>query len=489
MDQDRQTEAVFTSVRSEVDPISGNEVPLGSTPENVRDDVPAMLSEGEYVVPADVVKFFGVKHFEDLRTEAKMGFSQMGANGRIGGEPMSPSQTEEALPFDVSELQMLDDEQPMMNRGGLIQGYADGGEVGTNPVVEGIPNPITGISEGSVTYVNYVNDEGQLLQIPFFNGVPMAVIPEGFFPQGSQPTVETPEVSNRSSRDSRATQYDSRTSKAVDYSSLSTDELIKMVEEQKGMSRDLIATGLGLFSPVVGLVAKFAFNDMANKTEEEIARRAESEDFADERQVYTSLLAEVSQEKPGILARIWSSITGEGKEEESSSEPVDQDAVNRAVREALRPTSTTMSEQAVLDRTIPEPETAVAGEVYTPSVTTNGILGMSEQDVLDRTIPEAPTAVVGEVYTPEVTTTNLQDVPLIDAAERAIERSERRATPDSYEAQTNRGANKTELNRRKYESKSSGTAFITDSDGSKREVDTYKKEDILNSGIRSPGGR
>ncbi|MDB9962813.1 hypothetical protein OAD41_00115 [bacterium] len=483
MDQDRQTEAVFTSVRSEVDPISGNEVPLGSTPENVRDDVPAMLSEGEYVVPADVVKFFGVKHFEDLRTEAKMGFSQMGANGRIGGEPMPPSQMEDALPFDVSELQMLDDEQPMMNRGGLIQGYADGGEVGTNPVVEGIPNPVTGLSEGSVTYVNYVNDEGQLLQIPFFNGVPMAVIPEGFFAQGSQPTAETPE--DRPSRRSRGNQYASRPSRAVDYTSLSTDELIKMAEDQKGMSRDLIASGLGLLSPIVGLVARFAFNDMANKTEEEIARRAESEDYADERQVYTSLLAEVSQEKPGILARIWSSITGEGKEEEeSSSEPADQDAVNRAVREALRPTSTTMSEQAVLDRTIPEPETAVAGEVYTPSVTTNGILGMSE----DRTIPEAPTAVAGEVYTPEVTTTNLRDVPLIESAERAIKRSEG-ATPDSYEAQTNRGSNKSEMNRRKYESRSSGTAFITDSDGSKREVDTYKKEDILNSGIRSPGGR
>jgi len=88
MDQDSQTEAVFKSVRSEVDPISGNDVPLGSEPENVRDDVPAMLSEGEYVVPADVVKFFGVKYFEDLRSEAKMGFRQMSAGGRIGGEPM-----------------------------------------------------------------------------------------------------------------------------------------------------------------------------------------------------------------------------------------------------------------------------------------------------------------------------------------------------------------------------------------------------------------
>ena len=39
-----------------IDPVSGNEIPLGSEAENVRDDVDAKLSEGEYVVPADVVK-------------------------------------------------------------------------------------------------------------------------------------------------------------------------------------------------------------------------------------------------------------------------------------------------------------------------------------------------------------------------------------------------------------------------------------------------
>lgn len=71
------------------DPVSGNEVPNGSMAKEVRDDIPAQLSEGEYVVPADVVRFFGVKFFEDLRTEAKMGLQSMEANGRIGGEPVS----------------------------------------------------------------------------------------------------------------------------------------------------------------------------------------------------------------------------------------------------------------------------------------------------------------------------------------------------------------------------------------------------------------
>ena len=70
-----------------VDPVSGNEVPTGAEPSEVRDNVDAKLSEGEYVVPADVVKFFGVDHFEKLRAKAKKGLSDMEEDGRVGGEP------------------------------------------------------------------------------------------------------------------------------------------------------------------------------------------------------------------------------------------------------------------------------------------------------------------------------------------------------------------------------------------------------------------
>ncbi len=75
-----------------VDPVSGNEIPSGSLAEEVRDDIPAQLSGGEYVVPADVVRFFGVKYFEDLRMQAKLGLQDMEKNGRIGGEPVEPQQ-------------------------------------------------------------------------------------------------------------------------------------------------------------------------------------------------------------------------------------------------------------------------------------------------------------------------------------------------------------------------------------------------------------
>ena len=76
------------------DPVSGNPIPPGSMASEVRDDIPAMLSEGEYVVPADVLRYYGVNFFEDLRNKAKTGLQTMEADGRIGGQPLSPDQVQ-----------------------------------------------------------------------------------------------------------------------------------------------------------------------------------------------------------------------------------------------------------------------------------------------------------------------------------------------------------------------------------------------------------
>lgn len=65
------------------DPVSGNPIPPGSNAENVRDDIPAALSDGEYVVPADVVRYHGLKTFMNLRAEAKMGLMAMHEEGQI----------------------------------------------------------------------------------------------------------------------------------------------------------------------------------------------------------------------------------------------------------------------------------------------------------------------------------------------------------------------------------------------------------------------
>jgi len=67
-----------------VDPVSGNEVPAGSLKEEVRDDIPAQLSEGEFVFPADVVRFIGLERLMQLRQAAKEGLSKMEAMGQMG---------------------------------------------------------------------------------------------------------------------------------------------------------------------------------------------------------------------------------------------------------------------------------------------------------------------------------------------------------------------------------------------------------------------
>ena len=101
------SEGGLKDIGMDKDPVSGNEVPSGSMAEEVRDDIPAQLSEGEYVVPADVVRYYGVKFFEDLRDQAKMGLAEMEANGRIGGEPVpagGPINEEELSPEEMQAI-------------------------------------------------------------------------------------------------------------------------------------------------------------------------------------------------------------------------------------------------------------------------------------------------------------------------------------------------------------------------------------------------
>jgi len=100
-----------------VDPVSGNEIPPGSMASEVRDDIPAQLSEGEYVVPADVLRYYGVRFFEDLRAEAKQGMAQMEADGRIGGEPVPVGGPQEGglTPEDMAALEAMG-----LNVGGFI---------------------------------------------------------------------------------------------------------------------------------------------------------------------------------------------------------------------------------------------------------------------------------------------------------------------------------------------------------------------------------
>jgi len=106
----------------EVDKESGNDVPIGSTKEEVRDDIPAMLSEGEFVLPADVVRYHGLEKIMQLRQEAKMGLKKMEAMGQMGNSEEATMPDD--LPFSMDDLLVVvtgEEEEPeKKNEGGVI---------------------------------------------------------------------------------------------------------------------------------------------------------------------------------------------------------------------------------------------------------------------------------------------------------------------------------------------------------------------------------
>ena len=114
-----------------VDEVSGNDVPTGSTREEVRDDIPAQLSEGEFVFPADVVRYIGLEKLMMMRQEAKQGLKQMEAMGQMGNSEEATMPDD--LPFDETDLDMEDDLE--YNTGGVVQ--AQQGTFVQNPVPMG----------------------------------------------------------------------------------------------------------------------------------------------------------------------------------------------------------------------------------------------------------------------------------------------------------------------------------------------------------------
>lgn len=218
-----------------VDPVSGNEVPVGAKPEEVRDDIDAKLSENEFVVPADVVRYFGVAHFENLIKKAKKGWMDLEEEGRIGGEeaPPEPSPPEDDLPFSDEEL-LSDDvpeasEEPVeMADGGLVQPSFDPKEFTTG---------FSTFAGGGVENKTYINAQGEKRSIMFISGVPMQKIPEGFLldtPQNRlslERTVEEAVKEEVKAADDLHAEVGGREEEA-DYQTAKTADYANMTDEQ-----------------------------------------------------------------------------------------------------------------------------------------------------------------------------------------------------------------------------------------------------------------
>ena len=166
-----------------VDEVSGNEVPMGSTREEVRDDIPAQVSEGEFIFPADVVRYLGLEKLMKLRQTAKMGLKQMDAMGQMGNSDEATMPDD--MPFGIADLVVIDgpdEEEPQKKyKGGLS--FANGG----------ISMPDFDRSSQDVRI--YVKEGSPDKRVPFFNGEPVIsienLLAQGYVLKGSEPVEET----------------------------------------------------------------------------------------------------------------------------------------------------------------------------------------------------------------------------------------------------------------------------------------------------------
>jgi len=122
-------EGGFQDDGAEIESVTGNEVPEGSLDQEVRDDIDAKLSEGEYVLPADVVRFIGLGQIESLVQQAKQGLAQMESNGRIGGETVDQNGIPVEDDDDDDELSPEEEQMLAEALGESPTGMAQGGAV------------------------------------------------------------------------------------------------------------------------------------------------------------------------------------------------------------------------------------------------------------------------------------------------------------------------------------------------------------------------
>lgn len=146
-----------------VDPVSGNEVPAGSLQKEVRDDIPAQLSEGEFVLPADVVRYIGLDRLMKIRDKAKEGLARMEEIGQMGNAEQAAKPEEPHGDEFASEIDSI-----------MSELDSEGGEEDNNMAVGGMPTPSTGFQ-----VKQFKKPDGSSMFVTFINGVPATDIPEG----------------------------------------------------------------------------------------------------------------------------------------------------------------------------------------------------------------------------------------------------------------------------------------------------------------------
>ena len=187
---------------------SGNEVPSGALKKEVADDIPVMISEGEFVFPADVVRYIGLNTLMKMRQDAKQGLKMMEKMGQMGNS--EEAEIPDDVPFGMADLIVVGSAEEKEDKeekaeGGIV-GMQTGGLLDdprfkspttpTTPTLtdedkKEIEDSLLGTVYGTITMRRYVNADGVVKYIPFIGEEPQMPIPEGFELDNSAPTPKS----------------------------------------------------------------------------------------------------------------------------------------------------------------------------------------------------------------------------------------------------------------------------------------------------------
>jgi len=256
----------------EIDEASGNRVPIGGTKEGVRDDIPANVSEGEFVFPADVVRYHGLDKMMALRQEAKMGLRKMESMGQMGNSEEATMSDD--MPFDMADLIVVGGQgEPMQ--------FAEGGFVPQTETLQTAAVPTMGGPTGNVTPIvyddfakapvvtmqEYRNAAGETIIITSVNGKATTEIPAGYTlytpptnvaPSGVQAVIQTANnYSYQTSGGGEGPDTPRELQVDPDYGSMDNDTYFSTMERQNsfgGKAGNAAAMGIALAMGPLGLL-------------------------------------------------------------------------------------------------------------------------------------------------------------------------------------------------------------------------------------------
>ena len=299
-----------------IDEESGNEVPVGGTRKGVRDDIPANVSEGEFIFPEDVTRYIGLDKLMQLRQEAKMGLKRMEAMGQMGNS--DEAVMEDDLPFGMADLIIIGgmpegEEELDMAEGGLTTTSTGSSRTVAQPTVQEPTTPVTTqptvtrrltpepvatssipidfkqlMGDAAIEYKEYRNAAGESMMIPFVGGVAQFPVPDGYTLYSGTDAVAntnttagaivraantaTAEVRAASMGGDNDTPPPMPTAEAINWSGLSTKELIERSAELTGTG-STIAKGAMAFLGPFGAIGYAMMRHQEKKVAAEIATR------------------------------------------------------------------------------------------------------------------------------------------------------------------------------------------------------------------------